>query len=120
MITAIVFVKAEVARIAEVAEAIAALEGVSEVYSVTGQVDLIVLFLKMPAVRLRLVKVINHEQRSGGIFHHGYVRARSLPFVGAYRGTKRECQAQRIRSRWSLTRPGKVDIISFSRKRLLL
>lgn len=43
MLTAIVFVKAEVARIPEVAEEIAALEGVSEVYSVTGQVDLIVL-----------------------------------------------------------------------------
>jgi DNA-binding Lrp family transcriptional regulator len=43
VITAIVFVKAEVARIPEVAEAIAALEGVSEVYSVTGQVDLIVM-----------------------------------------------------------------------------
>ena len=43
MITAIVFVKAEVARIPEVAEAIAALDGVSEVYSVTGQVDLIVM-----------------------------------------------------------------------------
>lgn len=43
MITAISFVKAEVARIPEVAEAIAALEGVSEVYSVTGEIDLIVL-----------------------------------------------------------------------------
>ncbi len=43
MITAIVFVKADVARIPEVAEAIAALEGVSEVYSVTGQIDLIAL-----------------------------------------------------------------------------
>ena len=43
MITAIVFVKADVARIPEVAEAIAALDGVSEVYSVTGEVDLIVL-----------------------------------------------------------------------------
>ena len=43
MITAIVFVKADVARIPEVAEAIAALEGVTEVYSVTGQVDLIVM-----------------------------------------------------------------------------
>ncbi|TIC88694.1 Lrp/AsnC family transcriptional regulator [Nocardioides sp. GY 10113] len=43
MITAIVFVKAETARIPEVAEAIAALEGVSEVYSVTGQIDLIAL-----------------------------------------------------------------------------
>lgn len=43
MITAIVFVKAEVARLPEVAEAIAALDGVSEVYSVTGQLDLIAL-----------------------------------------------------------------------------
>ncbi|MFC5728371.1 MULTISPECIES: Lrp/AsnC family transcriptional regulator [Nocardioides] len=43
MITAIVFVQAETARIPEVAEALAALEGVSEVYSVTGQIDLIAL-----------------------------------------------------------------------------
>jgi DNA-binding Lrp family transcriptional regulator len=43
MITAIVFVKADVARIPEVAERIAALDGVSEVYSVTGQIDLITL-----------------------------------------------------------------------------
>ena len=43
MITAIVFVKADVARIPEVAEQIAALGGVSEVYSVTGQIDLIAL-----------------------------------------------------------------------------
>ena len=43
MITAIVFVKADIARIPEVAEQIAALEGVSEVYSVTGQIDLIAL-----------------------------------------------------------------------------
>ena len=43
MITAIVFVKAEVARIPEVAEAVAGLDGVSEVYSVTGQIDLIAM-----------------------------------------------------------------------------
>ena len=43
MITAIVFVKADVARIPEVATAIAGLEGVSEVYSVTGQIDLLTL-----------------------------------------------------------------------------
>ena len=43
MITAIVFVKAEVARIPEVAEAIAALDGISEVYSVTGTIDLVAL-----------------------------------------------------------------------------
>ena len=51
MVTAIVFVKAEVARIPEVAEQIAALDGVSEVYSVTGQIDLIVL-----------VRVSRHDQ----------------------------------------------------------
>ena len=50
MITAIVFVKADVARIPEVAEAIAALDGVSEVYSVTGQIDLIAM-----------VRVKNHD-----------------------------------------------------------
>ena len=43
MITAIVLIKTEVSRIPEVAEQIAALDGVSEVYSVTGEVDLIVL-----------------------------------------------------------------------------
>jgi DNA-binding Lrp family transcriptional regulator len=43
MITAIVFVKADVARIPEVAQKIAELDGVSEVYSVTGQIDLIAL-----------------------------------------------------------------------------
>jgi DNA-binding Lrp family transcriptional regulator len=54
MITAIGFVKADVAQIPEVAEAIAALDGVSEVYSVTGQVDLIAL-----------VRVRNHDDVAG-------------------------------------------------------
>jgi DNA-binding Lrp family transcriptional regulator len=43
VITAIVFIAADVARIPEVAEQIASLDGVSEVYSVTGQIDLITL-----------------------------------------------------------------------------
>ncbi len=43
MITAIVNIRCEVDRIPEVAEAIAELEGVSEVYSVTGDVDLVAL-----------------------------------------------------------------------------
>lgn len=51
MVTAIVFVKADVARIPEVAEELAALPGVSEVYSVTGTIDLIVI-----------VRVGSHEQ----------------------------------------------------------
>ena len=54
MITAIVFVNADVARIPEVAEEIAAIEGVSEVYSVTGQIDLIAL-----------VRVRHHEDVAG-------------------------------------------------------
>ena len=41
MINAIVFVHADVSSIPEVAEAIAAIPGVTEVYSVTGQIDLI-------------------------------------------------------------------------------
>ncbi|WP_435769317.1 Lrp/AsnC family transcriptional regulator [Nocardioides sp. SYSU DS0651] len=51
MITAIVFVQAETDRIPEVAESIASLDGVSEVYSVTGQIDLIAL-----------VRVKRHEE----------------------------------------------------------
>ncbi len=43
MITAIVFINADVARIPEVAEAVAGIDGVSEVYSVTGQIDLIAM-----------------------------------------------------------------------------
>lgn len=51
MITAIVFIQADVGKIPEVAEQIAALEGVSEVYSVTGEIDLIAM-----------IRVRHHEQ----------------------------------------------------------
>ena len=51
MITAIVLVQAEVDRIPEVAERIAEIDGVSEVYSVTGTIDLIAI-----------VRVREHEQ----------------------------------------------------------
>ncbi|ARZ70508.1 MULTISPECIES: Lrp/AsnC family transcriptional regulator [Streptomyces] len=43
MITSIVLIKTDVDRIPEIAEEIAALEGVSEVYSVTGAHDLIAM-----------------------------------------------------------------------------
>ncbi|MBN9106658.1 MAG: Lrp/AsnC ligand binding domain-containing protein [Propionibacteriaceae bacterium] len=43
MVTAIVFIRADVARIPEVAQQIADIDGVSEVYSVTGKLDLIAL-----------------------------------------------------------------------------
>ena len=51
MITAIVNVKAAVDRIPEVAEAIADLPGVTEVYSVAGDVDLVAM-----------VRVRRHEE----------------------------------------------------------
>ena len=51
MITAIVLVHVEADRIPEVAEEIAALDGVSEVYSVTGQIDLVAM-----------VRVRDHDQ----------------------------------------------------------
>lgn len=51
MITAIVFVEAAVNRVPEVATAIAEIDGVSEVYSVTGRIDLIAL-----------VRVRTHEE----------------------------------------------------------
>jgi DNA-binding Lrp family transcriptional regulator len=51
VVTAVVLIKAAVERIPEVAEAIAALDGVSEVYSVTGDVDLVAM-----------VRVRHHEE----------------------------------------------------------
>jgi len=51
VITAIVMVRAAVDRIPEVAQAIADLEGVSEVYSVAGDVDLVAM-----------VRVRRHEE----------------------------------------------------------
>jgi DNA-binding Lrp family transcriptional regulator len=43
VVTAIVHIKAEVDRIPEVAETIAELDGVSEVYSITGAHDLLAM-----------------------------------------------------------------------------
>ena len=51
MITAIVFIQTEVSLISEAATAIADIDGVSEVYSVTGDHDLIAM-----------VRVRTHEQ----------------------------------------------------------
>ncbi|WP_448060982.1 Lrp/AsnC family transcriptional regulator [Cellulomonas hominis] len=51
MLTAIVLIDTDAARIPEVAAAIAEVPGVSEVYSVTGEVDLIAL-----------VRVREHEE----------------------------------------------------------
>ena len=43
MVTAIVFIRTEVDAINSVAEAVAGIPGVSEVYSVTGDLDLVAL-----------------------------------------------------------------------------
>jgi DNA-binding Lrp family transcriptional regulator len=43
MVTAIVHIKADVHRIPEVAQTIAEIEGVSEVYSITGDFDLLAM-----------------------------------------------------------------------------
>lgn len=43
MITAIVLIKADVNRIPEVAQAVAEIHSVTEVYSVTGDIDLIAI-----------------------------------------------------------------------------
>ncbi|HEY9522854.1 MAG TPA: Lrp/AsnC ligand binding domain-containing protein [Thermopolyspora sp.] len=43
MVTAIVHIEAQVDKITEVAEAIAAISGVSEVYSITGNYDLLAM-----------------------------------------------------------------------------
>jgi DNA-binding Lrp family transcriptional regulator len=59
MITAIVFVSAEVDKIPEVAEQLAALSGVSEVYSVTGTIDLICM-----------VRVATHDEIATVVTQH--------------------------------------------------
>lgn len=56
MITAIVLISAATQQIPEVASAIAALDGVSEVYSTAGEVDLVAM-----------VRVRRHEQLAGVI-----------------------------------------------------
>jgi DNA-binding Lrp family transcriptional regulator len=53
VITAIVFIQADVSRLSEIAESIADISGVSEVYSVTGDLDL-----------LAMVRVRNHDEIS--------------------------------------------------------
>lgn len=59
MITAVVLVQTEVSKVPEVAAAIADLDGVSEVYSVTGDVDLVVM-----------VRVRRHEDLADVIADH--------------------------------------------------
>ena len=61
MVTAVVLIKAETDKVPELAQAMAELEGVSEVFSVAGQYDLVAL------VRVRenedLARVISEKMR---------------------------------------------------------
>jgi len=56
MLTAIALINADAAQIPEVAQSVAEIDGVSEVYSVTGNVDLIAV-----------VRVRQHEELAGVI-----------------------------------------------------
>ncbi len=78
MITAIVLLDTETSQIPEVAAAVAELEGVSEVYSVTGEVDLIAI-----------VRVAQHEQLAEVIADHiskvpGVLRTQTYTAFRAY------------------------------------
>jgi DNA-binding Lrp family transcriptional regulator len=66
MVTAIVFIKADVARIPEVAEQVAAIEGVSEVYSVTGALDLIAM-IRVPRHDDLATVIPDHVNRVPGV-----------------------------------------------------
>lgn len=70
MISAIVLIKADVHRIPEVAQAISEIEGITEVYSVTGDIDLIAIarvarhedFADVIADRLNKVEGVRDSQ----------------------------------------------------------
>src|SRR5437773_12003478 len=79
MVTAIVFVKAEVARIPEVAEEIAALSGVSEVYSVTGTIDLIVMIRVASHGQIAEVVVDRLKSWSGVVSTEAPIALRASP-----------------------------------------
>ncbi|RKN42265.1 Lrp/AsnC family transcriptional regulator [Streptomyces hoynatensis] len=80
MITSIVLIKTSVDRVPEVAEEIAALDGVSEVYSVTGPHDLIAI-VRVPhhddlaeVIPGRLSKVPGVESTETHIAYRTYSR----------------------------------------------
>ncbi|MCT9930097.1 Lrp/AsnC ligand binding domain-containing protein [Planotetraspora sp. A-T 1434] len=70
MVTAIVHIKADVDRIPEVAQMIAELDGVSEVYSITGEFDLLAMvrvqryeeIAEIVPGRLNKVPGVNHTE----------------------------------------------------------
>lgn len=59
MVTAIVFIRTDVDAVNSVAESVAALDGVAEVYSVTGDLDLVAM------VRVRALDDVSHVVTDG-------------------------------------------------------
>lgn len=66
MVTAIVFISADVARIPEVAQQIAAIDGVDEVYSVTGDIDLIAI-IRVPDHEDLATLIPDHVNKVPGV-----------------------------------------------------
>ena len=66
MVTAIVFVSADVAQIPEAAAAIADIDGVTEVYSVTGEIDLVAM-VRVPELEDVARVVTEHVDKVPGV-----------------------------------------------------
>ena len=85
MITAIVLIKVESNRIPEVAQNIANLTGVSEVYSVTGEIDLIAI-VRVPeyeGLEAVVSRAFNQTEGVLSTFTHLAFRAYSADDLGA-------------------------------------
>ncbi|GAA5074081.1 DNA-binding Lrp family transcriptional regulator [Thermocatellispora tengchongensis] len=68
MVTAIVHINAEVDRIPEVAEMIADLDGVSEVYSITGEYDLLAM-VRVPSYEMVAEIIPGRLNKVPGVLH---------------------------------------------------
>ena len=71
MITAVVLIRAEKGAVPKLGETIAAVPGVSEVYSVTGDIDLIA----MVRAREHEDRYRGARQRTAGVVHEGRIEA---------------------------------------------
>ncbi|MER5647038.1 Lrp/AsnC ligand binding domain-containing protein [Streptosporangium sp. NPDC002524] len=68
MVTAIVHINAEVDRIPEVAQTVAEIDGVSEVYSITGEYDLMAM-VRVPAYEEIAEVVPGRINKVDGVLH---------------------------------------------------
>ena len=116
MITAIVFVNADVARIPEVAEAIAALDGVSEVYSVTGQIDLIAMVRVRDHDDVATVVADKLNKVDGVLETETHIAFRAYSSTTSSRRTSVSCLLQArpgvgvlTRARLRISHPGRRD-----------